>query len=271
MRTAAETRLPRVFAFLSRLADHRAARNPASELQFVPLLVRPGELACDIGANRGVFTYWLLRLGADVATFEPNPFMGRILRRRFPEALEDGRLRLFDGALSDESGLVELHIPRGYSPLATIDGNAVGQGVPVDEVTVRCFRLDDCLDENISFIKIDVEGHEQKVIDGGLGLIASFRPTLLIEAEERHRPGAVASLRASLEPLGYEGYFARADGLHPIATFDAARDQSPASLNEAGTAARAPFAYINNFLFVGRSDVKARLVGWRPTVVLPTN
>jgi FkbM family methyltransferase len=269
LRTAAETRLPGVFAFLSRLADQRAARNPASELQFLPLLVRPGELACDIGANRGVFTYWLLRLGARVATFEPNPYMGRILRRRFPDALADGRLDLFDGAVSDSSGLVDLHIPRGYSPLATIDGHAVGEGVPVDEVTVRCFRLSDCLDEPITFIKIDVEGHEQRVVDGARDLIASFRPSLLIEAEERHRPGAVASLRASLEPLGYKGFFARADGLHPIETFDPARDQSLASLNEAGTAARAPFTYINNFLFIARPEVNARLAGWRPGVALP--
>lgn len=268
VRTAAETRLPGVFAFLSRLADERAARNPASELQFLPVLVRPGDLVCDIGANRGVFTYWMLRLGARVATFEPNPFMGRILRRRFAAALAEGRLHLFDGAVSDTAGMVDLHIPRGYSPLATIDGNAVGQQGEVDEVTVRCFRLDDCLDEEIAFIKIDVEGHEQRVVDGARGLIASFRPTLLIEAEERHRPGAVASLRASLEPLGYRGVFARADGLHPIETFDAARDQNLASLNEAGTAALAPFTYINNFLFVARPEVNARLASWRPGAAL---
>ncbi len=268
LRTAAETRLPRAFALLSRVVDERAARDPASELQFLPLLVQPGDLAGDVGANRGLFTFWLLRLGARVAAFEPNPAMGRILRRRFTDELRDGDLRLFEGAVSDTNVPVDLHVPRGHSPLATIDGHAVAQGFEIDAVTVRGFRLDDCLREDIAFIKIDVEGHEQRVVDGAQRLIASFRPTLLIEAEERHRPGAVASLRASLEPLGYRGFFARADGLHAIEFFDAARDQNLDSLNEAGTAAREPFTYINNFIFVARPEVEARLAGWRPGVAL---
>ena len=33
------------------------------------------------------------------------------------------------------------------------------------------------------------------------------RPTLLIEAEERHRPGAFLAINAFLAPLGYRAWF----------------------------------------------------------------
>lgn len=264
LRTVGERYLPGIFGVLSDVADRNVARDGASEIQLLPLLVRPGELACDVGANRGLFSYWLLRLGARVATFEPNPRMARVLRHRFAAALKQGRLRLFEGAVSDRPGSAELHVPRGYSPLATIDGSALSQDLAVDVVAVNRLRLDDCVGEDVAFIKIDVEGHEQHVLDGARRLLLAYKPTLLIEAEERHRHGAVAGLRASLEPLGYEGFFVLADGLHPMSGFDPARHQRLDALNEAGTGALTPFGYVNNFVFVARPEVRERLAGWRP-------
>ena len=38
----------------------------------------------------------------------------------------------------------------------------------------------------ISFIKIDVEGHEIEVIEGGKLMIKKNKPVLLVEIEERH-------------------------------------------------------------------------------------
>ena len=43
----------------------------------------------------------------------------------------------------------------------------------------------------VGFIKVDVEGHEEEVIDGGFRVIARDHPVLLIEIEERHRHGAL--------------------------------------------------------------------------------
>ena len=48
-------------------------------------------------------------------------------------------------------------------------------------------RLDDIKIKNdIGFIKIDVEGHEKNVIQGGLDTIKKNKPVLLIEIEEKH-------------------------------------------------------------------------------------
>tara|TARA_R110000796_G_C14387302_1_gene416006 strand:+ start:44 stop:697 length:654 start_codon:yes stop_codon:yes gene_type:complete len=42
-------------------------------------------------------------------------------------------------------------------------------------------KLDDYKIENVDFIKIDVEGFEDKVIKGGLQLIKKFKPYILVE------------------------------------------------------------------------------------------
>ena len=264
LKAAGETHMPRAFALASLFADWRVARNPMSEVNLLPLLASKDELACDIGANRGLFSFWMLHLGLRVAAFEPNPHMIRILRHRFPRALRQERLRIFDVALSDSEGEAVLHVPQGFSPLGTIDGGLIAQHVAMDEIAVARRRLDDCLDEPVGFIKIDVEGHEQRVLEGAHRLLVKHQPSILVEAEERHHAGAVAVMRQMLDPLGYEGFFVDADGLHSIGEFDPDVHQRLDALNATGTAARPGRRYVNNFIFIARPHIKARLLGWQP-------
>lgn len=264
LKTGAAARLPRLFALASIPADWLAASNPASELNLLPLLVGRGDFACDIGANRGLFTYWLLRLGVRVAAFEPNPEMVRVLGYRFRRAVAAGRLTLSACALSDGDGEAVLHIPHNQAALATLDGGLAHDGGVTQDVAVPRRRLDDCLDGPVDFIKLDVEGHEARVLEGAQRVLATSRPTLLVEAEERHRAGALASVRALLAPHGYAGFFAQADGMHPVETFDPSVHQRLDALNEDGSGARAPYVYVNNFVFTVRPEVNARLAGWRP-------
>ena len=259
-----EHRMPRVFARLCRWVDARAARDPRSDLRLLPLLVEPGETVCDIGANRGLFVYWLLKRGARVLAFEPNPRLTRILRLRFPAEIAAGTLTLFETALDAVPGEATLHVPRDHSPLATIDGQlAHAVGGAMDEVRVPLARLDDLVSGPVDFIKLDVEGHELKVLEGARRLITEHQPSLLVEAEERHRPGAVAAVRALLEPLGYQGFF-RLDGrLEPIAAFDPARHQPASAVGPDGINPRDDAVYVLNFVFAARPAVVERLAAWR--------
>lgn len=255
--------MPRLFALACPWIDERVARDPASEVRLLKLLVSPGETVCDIGANRGLFTYWLLKGGARVLAFEPNPRLARILRLRFPAELADGRLRLFETALGSTRGEAVLHIPQGMSPLATIDGNlANGLSGTVDDVPVALNPLDACVDVPVSFIKLDVEGYESAVLQGATRVLAESRPTLLVEAEERHRAGAVADVARMLAPFGYEGFFRLGGAMRPLSAFDPVIHQNREALVPDGSRTRRDAVYVNNFVFAARPEIIARLKDW---------
>ena len=259
LRATAEARIPRMFAYSCLVFDRLAARNPDSEVNLLPLFVAPGDRACDVGANRGLFTYWLLRNGVTVTAFEPNPHMVEVLRRRFSGSLARGALRIVESAASNAPGTATLHIPEGFSPLATLEHDLAAAGAPLEDVEVKLTRLDDTVSGDVAFIKVDVEGHEMKVLGGATRILAASRPTILVEAEERHRAGAVASLRALLEPMGMRGFFRDGQAIVPIARFDVARHQRRDALNAEGTRVLPGRTYVNNFIFAGRPQVIARL------------
>ncbi|MGO8126768.1 FkbM family methyltransferase, partial [Rhizobium ruizarguesonis] len=58
----------------------------------------------------------------------------------------------------------------------------------VEEISVPTRRLDSYQFGPLGFIKIDVEGHELKVLKGSQAILNRDHPNLLIEAEDRHRP-----------------------------------------------------------------------------------
>lgn len=259
LRYAAETRTPQAFAYGCLLFDHLVARDPRNEVNLIPLLVAAGDVACDVGAHRGLFTYWLLRRGARVTAVEPNPHMTAILGRRFAAATRQGRLQIVEGAASNEEGGAMLHVPRGLSGLASLGSALEGGDTAVGALAVRRVRLDDVMQGAVDFIKVDVEGHEAQVFQGARRILETFLPTLLVEAEERHRAGTVAGLRALLEPLGYEGFFWRGAAMAPIAMFDPGVHQRRDALNAAGSRVVKGRSYTNNFFFAARPAVAARL------------
>ena len=55
----------------------------------------------------------------------------------------------------------------------------------------------------MSFIKIDVEGHELEVLKGAAELFATQKPVLLIEIEERHCAGNLVRVPEWLSQFGY--------------------------------------------------------------------
>jgi len=86
------------------------------------------------------------------------------------------------------------------------------------------------------------------VLEGAAALIDRERPVVLVEAEDRHRTRAVASVRTFMESRGYDGFFILRGALR---TIDELTDdmQSVANLNS--TMLRTKMCYVG-FLFVSR-------------------
>jgi len=156
-------------------------------------------------------------------------------------------------ALSSRAGRTTLTVPlnargRPVTELASIaPQKQSGNTITVD---VETRRLDDLAISNCSFIKIDVEGHEEAVLDGAAALIAAQRPVLMIELVEAFNPGVVARLTDHYAALSYGVFFSKG-GLKPIAEFDTARDQDEALLPNR--------EYVANFFFIPREKTEQLL------------
>jgi FkbM family methyltransferase len=225
----------------------RLPRSAEAELSLLGNMIGRSDVTVDAGAHYGLYTRALARLSAKVHAFEPLPQIAQILRRT-----SAANVVVHEVALSDRDGEAELRVPRSGAhlghALASLEPSAIG-GEHFLAMRVHTARLDALVREHVSFVKIDVEGHEMSVLRGGEGLIDRYRPVFLVEAEERHNVGATASLFAFFRQKGYHGFFLRGQVLATTDDFDPRKDQDVSALLSDG-GRREGRHYVNNFFFV---------------------
>jgi FkbM family methyltransferase len=172
-----------------------------SEMLGLPELVRPGSVCVDVGAAAGLYTLALSRLAGPsgrVLSVEPlsfaRPMWARVLRAR-----DAGNVSWRSIALGAEPGSAMMSVPVGkYGPVtgrSFLERGSFGIGSNAEfqdqiEVSVQVQTLDGLCTEaaitRLDFVKIDVEGAELQVLEGGREMIEKFRPAMQIEIEDRH-------------------------------------------------------------------------------------
>lgn len=218
-----------------RRLTHRLER----ELSFLGEVLREPNTCVDVGANYGMYTRALTKLARRVVAFEPLPACADALEAHFGANVLVHRV-----ALSARSGRVTL-----YTPIEGGRPNVERTGVTHTTehsatIEVEARRLDEFGLEDVSFIKVDVEGHELEVLAGAADTIARDHPVLLVEIEQRHTQRPVADLIGSIEEIGYRGYFLDGAALRATTDFSYEKHQAP-FLD--GILAK---GYINNFFFL---------------------
>jgi FkbM family methyltransferase len=222
------------------------------ELHLLEFLCRRDQDAIDVGANDGCYVHYLRRHARQVIAFEPMPSLARMLRRKFRRGVVVESM-----ALSDTAGTVSLRMPVVDGVVVTgcsTVSSAASATYPAHRaIEVPMDRLDSVYGGEVGFIKIDVEGHEQAVLDGAIETIRRCRPRMLVEVDERLAPGGLARAKAYFRDLGYLGYSVEAGRLEPIERFSTERLQNPANLPDltAPLQQRKRFGrYIYNFIFL---------------------
>lgn len=139
---------------------------------FYSQFVAPGDLVFDIGANIGVYTEVFVSLGAKVVAVEPNPECVRqILRQVSPASAT-----VIQSAVGDKEGTAKLNIcsDPGLSSM-NADWVNLAKNFPAfkrvewaKEIEVNVTTIDLLCQKNgqPKFLKIDVEGYEDKVLAG---------------------------------------------------------------------------------------------------------
>ena len=132
----------------------------------------PGQVVIDAGASYGSYTLPALALGATVYAFEPEPTVRGDLARNIDANGWNDRGHVRRLGLWDSATVVNMYDYAPHWPQGTITA-------PFEMV-----RLDDWADgtiDRLDWLKMDVEGAEERAIRGGLETIEKFRPRLIVE------------------------------------------------------------------------------------------
>ncbi|WAJ47870.1 FkbM family methyltransferase [Mycobacterium sp. Aquia_216] len=258
-RSARQWLAPTVKAVAPRLFWRRKYRilqqlgKTRPDVQLVASLCDPNRVSLDIGADVGEFTIGMLATSRSVIAFEPRPTQAHDLASMFDAVGVPVRVEAV--ALSNKPGVTTMRVVESEPGRSTIDTDNVlsdVDGGAVQSIDVPVKRLDDLHLDGIGLIKIDVEGHELAVLLGATDTVARNQPALVVEAEERHHPNAVAGIAELLAGLGYAGYFDVEGTRRPIEEFDPAHHQNPASVSSGENGWATDGRYVNNFAFLPR-------------------
>lgn len=121
----------------------------------------------DVGANFGFHSCLMAKLGKHVTCFEPMPIKDRIAENM---------------ALNNLTNYVIIDAVLGNQHLDSVDANFEFEWKKDEENktirTVKMERLDSLLNEEIGYLKIDVDGSEGAVVSGALKTIRRCMPVI---------------------------------------------------------------------------------------------
>ena len=178
-------------------------------------LVRPGSVVIDGGANLGVYTCRAARLvgrGGEVHAFEPAPLTCARLRHSVALNRFDCKVIVNSLALTETSGR-ELPLFVGKSPgdhwLSSLRAGH-DWGRFTESVNVETVALDDYVArhriENISVLKLDVEGAEGLALEGARRVLSEVRPEAIIAELTADGITPTQTVIDYLDAFGYRGF-----------------------------------------------------------------
>jgi FkbM family methyltransferase len=173
-------------------------------------LLRPGDIALDLGANIGYVSLHMLAIGAaEVHAFEPNPrIFSRLARLRGP------RLHCHPQAVGARRGEANLILSTAHHQGSTLYPQVVALrrqvfGEQPMSVPVAVCAIDELFpDRRFDYVKVDVEGGELDVVAGARELL-SRRPPRVLELEikpefKRHYLDVLGTLFSHARRVDYD-------------------------------------------------------------------
>ncbi|MFZ5781041.1 MAG: FkbM family methyltransferase [Pseudomonadota bacterium] len=163
-----------------------------NEFAFLDRVLRPGMVFIDVGANDGYYTLFAARrvgpTGRVVAA-EPSSRERAHLQRNLGRNGLDN-VTVVPAAIGSTSGLADLHLAHGVHAGHNTLGSFAHDDVvraslervpiePLDSVVARLAL------SHVDFIKVDVEGAEARVIAGAANVLATMRPMMLLEVNDK--------------------------------------------------------------------------------------
>lgn len=188
--------------------------NDQPDLIIAEKLVDENSIFVDIGANIGLYTKYLSPFTKQVKAFEPVPFTFEMLSKNVRKfALKNVVLNQI--AISSTDGEATIEVPiqggaRNYYRATLEQGNSDSSSemkIKVPTKTIDSLFLNR-IDE-ISFIKVDVEGHELSVLKGADDFLKTSDCAWLIEIDGNPDDEKSLAFKVfrKMEGAGFNAYF----------------------------------------------------------------
>jgi FkbM family methyltransferase len=157
------------------------------ELEFAEALkqcIEPGWICYDIGGYKGYYSGVMALKGAkEVYVFEPMPANANKIKNLI-QLNPTLPIRLKEYAISDNCGKAVFKMMPEETMGKLHSSSFQQDDESISELTVDCITLDELIKFGLpepDFIKIDVEGAEEFVLNGALSLLNGKKPFLMIE------------------------------------------------------------------------------------------
>jgi len=167
--------------------------------------VHTGDIVLDCGANIGVYAREALAEGAKlVVAIEPAPENLECLRRNLADEVAAGRVIIYEKGVWDKDDFLTMRVspdnPAADSFVITQKGSQEGLRLPLTTIDklVEELKL-----ARVDYIKMDIEGAEQRALIGASQTLRRFHPRLALSAY--HAPDDPAKI-PELVRQAWEGY-----------------------------------------------------------------
>src|SRR5436309_2024868 len=142
--------------------------------------VRAGDIVLDCGANVGVYTRESLKNGAKlVVAIEPAPENIECLRRNFTAEVAAGRVVIYEKGVWDKDEMLVMRVDPQNS---AADSFIIQRPGAVQTKQLPLTTIDKLVDElkleRVDFIKMDIEGAEQRALQGARATLAKHHPRM---------------------------------------------------------------------------------------------
>jgi FkbM family methyltransferase len=167
--------------------NKNAVRETRTLLIAINEVLKP-EVFWDVGANCGIYS-WILKSenpGIEIVLFEPDPTQASLAKRTIDRA-NLNQVLIIMKAVSDTVGKKKFIVDDVSGATGTFDDSPLrffsSKYHLSKSITVETVTLDSALDtlKPPDFVKIDVEGCEDRVFRGSKKLITHYKPILLFE------------------------------------------------------------------------------------------
>lgn len=202
-------------------------RTERQEIAYMRSRDLRGAVVADVGANRGVYSYWMHKAVAPqgrVIAFEPQPELVAYIHE-IRAAFRLNRLTIVESALSSQVGERRLVRPRQFWASASLE---LQPDADADSFNVPTTTLDDYFQASdlrpLRFVKADIQGHEYDCFVGGEQTLREDRPEILCECLDPE----FDRVNAYLTSLDYTGYFFGTNRLLPVSQLKQMRSTIPA-------------------------------------------